>query len=402
MKSPKLRFKGFDNEWRPVLIKDALGKVSMPVAVQADKQYRQIGIRSHGKGIFHKETVSGASLGEKRVFWVRENLLVINIVFAWEQAVAVTTDAEKGMVASHRFPMYEPKDDLIDTRFALRLFLTDKGKYLLGLASPGGAGRNKTLGQKEFDELRPTLPSLDEQKKIAEFLSAWDERVAQFEKKLALLKKYKKTTAQMIFRQEIRFKSESGEAYPEWDVVELNALATKVKTKNRDSSITNVLTNSATRGVINQSDYFDRDIVNGDNIHGYYVVDKDDFVYNPRISVSAPVGPIKRNKGLQGVMSPLYTVFRFSGSNLEFIEQYFDTQEWHDYLRSVANSGARHDRMNISGEEFFGLPLPVPSEKEQSKIAEFLSALDVQIAAAAAQLEEAKNYKQGLLQQMFT
>lgn len=101
-------------------------------------------------------------------------------------------------------------------------------------------------------------------------------------------------------------------------------------------------------------------------------------------------------------MSPLYTVFRFSGSNLEFIEQYFDTQEWHDYLRSVANSGARHDRMNISGEEFFGLPLPVPSEKEQSKIAEFLSALDVQIAAAAAQLEEAKNYKQGLLQQMFT
>lgn len=225
MSAPQLRFKGFRGDWNTRNISEVLQRVSRPVDVEPNQNYREIGIRSHGKGIFHKEPVTGASLGDKRVFWVDENLFVLNIVFAWEQAVAMTTATEKGMVASHRFPMYAPKSNLSVPDYILRFFLTAKGKHLLGLASPGGAGRNKTLGQKNFEELSLTLPSPAEQTKIANFLTAVDERIAQLIQKCDLLAQYKKGVMQKIFSQELRFKDDKGREFPEWEEVALEQIA---------------------------------------------------------------------------------------------------------------------------------------------------------------------------------
>ena len=98
----------------------------------------------------------------------------MNIVFAWEQAVAKTTEKETGMIASHRFPMYSPVETQSDLDYLLQFFLTRKGKSLLELASPGGAGRNKTLGQKEFENLKFLVPNDAEQTKIASFITAID------------------------------------------------------------------------------------------------------------------------------------------------------------------------------------------------------------------------------------
>ena len=146
---PALRFPDFEDDWQLKKIGTLTERVSNPVDVQDKELYSQIGIRSHGKGIFYKEAVSGKSLGNKRVFWVKENTFIVNIVFDWEQAVAKTTEKEIGMIASHRFPMYSPVDTQSNLDYLLHFFLTRKGKSLLELASPGGAGRNKTLGQKE-------------------------------------------------------------------------------------------------------------------------------------------------------------------------------------------------------------------------------------------------------------
>lgn len=155
------------------------------------------------------------------------------------------------------------------------------------------------------------------------------------------------------------------------------------------------------QGIVSQETYFEREIVTESNLTGYYVVRVGDFVYNPRISSTAPVGPIKMNKLTQGVMSPLYTVFRFEKGLLKFYQYFFESSVWHDYLKSVANSGARHDRMNISGADFFGLPVPQPFEEEQTKIANFLSGLDDKITTKKTELDKLKTWKQGLLQQMF-
>lgn len=200
--SPKLRLPEFRNsgEWVKAKISDLLRKVSNPVNVKSDELYREIGIKSHGKGVFHKEPILGKALGNKRVFWVEKNSFVVNIVFAWELAIANTSSQEDGMIASHRFPMYKPYKNRADVTYIKYFFLTLKGKELLWIASPGGAGRNKTLGQKDFENLEFLIPPcLDEQKRIADVLSSIDELIGDASQKLDELKIYKKGLVQRIF-----------------------------------------------------------------------------------------------------------------------------------------------------------------------------------------------------------
>jgi type I restriction enzyme S subunit len=201
--SQKLRFTdehGNDYpDWERKAIKKILDRYSRPVDVNLDSNYLQIGIKSHGKGIFHKEAVSGRSLGNKRIFWIEEDKLILNIVFAWERAVSKTTISEKGMVASHRFPMYQPKIGLSNLDYILYFFLTEKGKTYLELASPGGAGRNKTLGQLEFEKLKILLPSIKEQEKIAEFLNQISRRIALVSEQLEETRTFKRALLSKLF-----------------------------------------------------------------------------------------------------------------------------------------------------------------------------------------------------------
>lgn len=199
---PQLRFPEFKNKgkWEKRKLSILLKKSVRPVTVEAGNYYQEIGIRSHGKGIFHKEPVVGVALGNKRVFWVEEDAFVVNIVFAWEQAVAVTSAAERGMIASHRFPMYKTNKNKSDLNFINYLFMTQKGKELLGIASPGGAGRNKTLGQKTFENLDLFSPkSVKEQTKIARILSLTDDLIDTQSHKVDTLKIHKKGLLQLLF-----------------------------------------------------------------------------------------------------------------------------------------------------------------------------------------------------------
>lgn len=187
----------------------------------------------------------------------------------------------------------------------------------------------------------------------------------------------------------------------EWKICTLNKLAMRINTRNQDNLIKRVLTNSAIDGVVDQSDYFDREVANRNNLENYFVVDEGDYVYNPRMSVTAPVGPISKNKVGKGVMSPLYTVFRFENHNNDFYEQYFRTTLWHSYLKVVSNTGARHDRISISNESFMKMPVPYHIENEQQKIADCLSSLDELIASEDEKLEVLKSHKKGLMQKLF-
>lgn len=214
---PKVRFEGFSDNWEEKSVEELFDKIKNPVDVDKNKEYIQIGIRSHGKGIFYKETIKGEELGNKRVFWLEPNVFIVNIVFAWERAVARTTNNEVGMIASHRFPMYKPKSQFLNLDFITTFFITKKGQYLLELASPGGAGRNKTLGQKEFDSMKVRIPSVKEQEKIASFLRKIDKLIEKQDEKVSNLELYKKGIMQKIFSQKIRFKKDNGGAYPEWE-----------------------------------------------------------------------------------------------------------------------------------------------------------------------------------------
>ncbi|MCG9692361.1 restriction endonuclease subunit S [Vibrio sp. Isolate22] len=200
---------------------------------------------------------------------------------------------------------------------------------------------------------------------------------------------------------ELRFKNDDGTSFPDWELTKLECVAKRITTKNKDEKVTRVLTNSAVGGVLDQRDYFDKDIATKGNLQGYYILDKGDYVYNPRVSSTAPVGPISKNKVGKGVMSPLYTVFRFNSENNDFYEQFFKSSRWHSYLKAVSNVGARHDRMSISTSDFVAMPLPTLAEKEKQKIADFLISIDKLVTLQEQKLESLLAHKKGLQQQLF-
>lgn len=206
-KTPKLNVEGISldkRHWKDVSIESVLKKVDNPVKKEKNTFYTQIGIYSHGKGLFYKEPVTGGSLGNKSVFWIEPNCFILNIVFAWEQAVAKTSDKERGFVASHRFPMFKPVDNRIDVDYAVYFFLTKRGTEILDAASPGGAGRNRTLGQERFLKSKITLPSLPEQQAIAKVLSAADEEISLLQKDLEQEKLKKKSLMQLLLTGLVR------------------------------------------------------------------------------------------------------------------------------------------------------------------------------------------------------
>lgn len=152
------------------VVDDVISLVRRPVALQEDEQYQEIGLRSYGNGVFHKQPLSGQELGAKKVFWIEPGDLILSNIFAWEGAVAIASEAEAGMIGSHRFMTYRVNTQLADPRYLLRYFYGGSGLQIIQKASPGSAGRNRTLGIKSFGAQCIELPSLSEQRRVADKL----------------------------------------------------------------------------------------------------------------------------------------------------------------------------------------------------------------------------------------
>ena len=184
-----------------------------------------------------------------------------------------------------------------------------------------------------------------------------------------------------------------------WQSTLLSSVFTKNAKKNTDGQITNVICNSAKQGLIPQREYFDKDIANSDNTSGYYIIEENDFVYNPRKSADAPYGPISRYKYAEaGIVSPLYLCFRAKKEiNPSFFEWYFRSSAWHRYVYMSGDSGARHDRVSIKDDTFFAMPINLPSAHEQEHIASFLERIDQRIEKQRALVESLKKYKRGVV-----
>ncbi|MCU8487706.1 restriction endonuclease subunit S [Vibrio vulnificus] len=320
----------------------------------------------------------------------------------------------EGVAIGRTINILRPKGTIDYSHIYVSYYINEKLRKRISQLARGASISN--VYNSDLKSLDAWLPSLSEQQKIASFLSKVDEKIALLTEKKAKLTEYKKGVMQQLFDgsfQEqdgklvfvpptLRFKADDGSEFPDWERIGLGKLAKKSSTKNKENNVNIVLTNSATQGIISQNDYFQKDIANQDNLDGYYVVDINDFVYNPRISVSAPVGPINRNKISQGVMSPLYTVFTVTGNvSLSYLELFFKTTFWHKYMSSIANFGARHDRMNVTSKDFFNMPVPIPFDAEQQKIVNFIEVLEQRSKLTENELEKAKEWKKGLLQQMF-
>ena len=258
------------------------------------------------------------------------------------------------------------------------------------------------INKTDFSNLSFSFPTLSEQTKIANFLTAVDEKLQGLKKKKALLEVYKKGVMQRLFAQTLRFKDENGKAFAEWEVRKLGEVAKRIITKNKINNA-NVMTISAQFGLISQLEFFNKS-VSAKDVTGYYLLNKDDFAYNKSYSNGYPMGAIKRlNRYDMGVVSTLYICFKFNiGINLSFMEQYFEMGLQNTEIEKVAQEGARnHGLLNIGVFDFLNININLPTLAEQVKIANFLSAIDDKINQTDIQIQKTEQWKRGLLQKMF-
>ncbi|MFW7196473.1 restriction endonuclease subunit S [Enterobacter sp. BNK-16] len=410
---PKIRFQSFSTPLVKYKVEDILERFTSPVLVNKTQKYREIGIRSHGRGLFHKDEILGSELGSKRVFWVKKDALILNIVFAWEQAIALTSAEDEGFIASHRFPMYYPKENKCNIDYIRRYFLTKKGKSLLESASPGGAGRNKTLGQKNFNELVLSIPDILEQTKIADFLNSVDEIIKLVDKQHALLSDYKKGVIQKIFSQELRFKDDNGKAFPEWKIKSFRTLYSLLGT------------NSLSRNELNYENGIVKNIHYGD-IHTKFnclfdinkelvpyiskeikitednLCRKGDLVIADASEDYNDIGKCIEivNVGQQQIVAGLHTFLARPSTNmaLGFGSYMMQSSEVRKQIKVIATGVSV---LSVTKKNLLELMLPLPSIGEQTKIANFLATIDDKIILKKAELDKLTTWKQALIQKMF-
>lgn len=386
-------------DWTSMTVGECLEKVEKPVAVEPDKLYTQIGIRSHGKGLFYKEPVTGESLGNKSVFWVEPDCFVLNIVFAWEQAIGKTTENEIGMIGSHRFPMFRPIDNRVDVDYLIAYLLTKRGTDILEAASPGGAGRNRTLGQDRFMNSKIILPPINEQKKIAEILATQDKVIALKEKLLEEKKKQKKYLMQQLLTGEKRLPGFSGE----WvrtkmsDVLELR----NEKNTSEDLRICSVAVND---GVVDQIAHLGKSMA-ASNTSNYAVVHYGDIVYTKSPTGNFPYGIVKQSQLAENVaVSPLYGVYKPRTYELGFIlNEYFSfANNANNYLLPIINKGAKNT-INIADITFLTPSLLLPKDdNEICKLAQVFKKANEEISIIQKSIGQEKQKKIALMQLLLT
>ena len=377
-------------DWEVLRIKDCLERVDNAVAVDEKEEYVQIGIRSHGKGIFYKEPVTGKELGNKRVFWIEPNCFIVNIVFAWERAISKTTDDEMGMIASHRFPMYKPINDKVDVDYLVQYFLTQKGKDVMEYASPGGAGRNRTLGQERFMNSYINCPNIIEQKNIARIIICFNNFIFIQENYIQEKKQCLRYLSQNLLTGKKRLSEYNGK----WENMKLSKILNEIDKRTNAHGEHEVLTSSR-KGLCFQSEYFKKNVSSEDN-KGYKIISKGEFTYRA-MSDDGRYTFNRLNICEKGIVSPAYTVFKinslFADSN--FIYYMMNDYSFSKYLKVLQQGGTRQ---SLNFGKLCGIEVKVPEIDEQKAIAKILSKADEEIELLEKQLEQIKLEKKAIMQ----
>jgi type I restriction enzyme S subunit len=332
---------------------------------------------------------------------------VLNIVFAWEQAVAVTSENEKGFIASHRFPMFVARDGRADVRFARDFFLRPRGKWLLAVASPGGAGRNKTLGQTNFAELSVVWPSQSEQKKIADFLGVIDARIALLTHKAESLTRYKREVGRRLFTGELRFRRAGGLHFPDWDWVPIADIGETF------GGLTGKTAADFGEGVpfVTYKQVFDAPVIDLSLCQHVRLsagerqnrLKKGDIIFTGSSETPAEVAfasVIREDVPELYLNSFCFALRPFETSKIttDYARHLFRSALYRRLIYPLAQGSTRY---NLSRSGFLKLRLPIPHREEQEKMATFLTNLDDKVDAVRSQIIAMQAFKKGLLQRMF-
>jgi len=381
MKKPRIRFKGFTEAWeqREAIelaeyskgngySKNDLTEVGTPIILYG---------RLYTKYQFSINEIDTFAQPRSGAVYSQGNEVIVPASGETAEDIARASAVEKsGVLLGGDLNVLRPFGFIAPEFLALAL---SNGEPQKELAKKAQGKSVVHIHNSDIQEVSIAYPSRAEQDRIVSVFRRLDNLITLHQRKYDKLLNIKKSMLEKMFPKngndvpEIRFKGFTDA----WEQRKLNEIADKVTEKNAGLQYIETFTNSAEFGIVSQRDFFDHDIAKMSSLGGYYIVRNEDFVYNPRISTSAPVGPINRNKlGRIGVMSPLYTVFRPHDVDTTYLEYFFKSKYWHSFMNFNGDSGARSDRFSIKDSVFFEMPIPLPYIEEQRKIGEHLTQLD--------------------------
>ena len=257
------------------------------------------------------------------------------------------------------------------------------------------------INKSDFERIKVAFPPLAEQRKIAEVLGVWDEAIEKQARLIEKLALRKRALMQRLLSAKLRL---PGFSEP-WQKVKLGDICERVTRKNIEDN-QNVMTISAQRGFVAQTDFFNKSVAS-ETLESYYLVFRDEFCYNKSYSNGYPMGAIKRlSEAEKAVVTSLYICFNVkpgTDANIDYLSYYFDNGGLNRGLTKIANEGGRaHGLLNVTPKDFFGLSFEIPSLKEQTAIADVLTAADREIELAKEKLKRLRRQKRGLMQQLLT
>lgn len=201
----KTRVKGAKGKWKTVRLSDMLVPITRTVPKPADK-FLAAGIRSHGKGVFLKPDFNPDDIALDELFEIKAGDLIVNITFAWEGAAAIVSEEAAGALVSHRFPTFLFKDGGASCPFFRHYIRSKRFVFDCGLASPGGAGRNRVLSKSAFLEIELKAPPFEEQEQIGVILDTADQELALLRAERQTLNQQKRGLMQRLLTGKIRVK----------------------------------------------------------------------------------------------------------------------------------------------------------------------------------------------------
>ena len=391
---PHLRFPEFSGEWK----KHSLGEIGETIIGLTYKPSDVVD--NNGIIVFRSSNIKNGMIDYSDL--VRVNKHIKDKIITKENDILVCArNGSQRLIGKNAIIKQEDANNTFgafmmvyranDNPFILPLLSTKK--YFSQVGENLGARINQ-ITTSDFNGFEFYFPENHaERTKIAELFRLLDERIATQNKIIEDLKKLKCAIIDYTFDNKTQSHRKR---------ILLSDVSAKITRRNTDNQNFNVLSNSANQGIIPQNEVFDREIANENNTSNYFVISQNDFVYNPRKSVTAPYGPINSYNGeTNGVISPLYLCFRCYGIDVEYLGWYFKSDSWHKYVYQNGDTGVRHDRVSIKDEIFFSMPLYLHSTEEQMEIAKRLNKIESFVSQEEKYLFLLRSQKLYLLQQMF-
>ena len=395
--APQLRFPEFSGEWKEKKLDSVVSKFIVPMR---DKPTDLTGSIPWCRiedfdGMYLNQSKTGQGVSEETVKEMNLKVYPINtLLVSCSANLGFCAIVKKELITNQTFIGLQSNDNLINIEFLY--YLMKLSSRRLNILSSGTT--ISYLSRREFENFKITTPSLPEQQKIAAFLTAVDNKIEQLSKKQALLGEYKKGLMQQIFSQAIRFKADDGCDFPDWEekslgelfnyknggsfenevvkdglynLITLNSITIDGELKNEHKKI-NSFDNSLK---INDLIMVLSDVAHGNFLGLTAIIPEDNsYVLNQRM------GALK-SKGLNNVV--------FLRLLINYNQKYFKLH------------GQGSSQQNLSKGDILKFELLLPNRNEQQKIANFLSSIDTKIEQVGKQLDESKQFKKALLQQMF-